>query len=62
MIYKFEDYKKVEIKRNHLNLGQTREDGASFQVNSRYIEKDGRPWIGVMGEYHYVRDSREKWE
>ncbi|WP_189260286.1 beta-galactosidase [Pseudobutyrivibrio ruminis] len=62
MIYKFEDYKKVEIKRNNLNLGQTREDGASFQVNSRYIEKDGRPWIGVMGEYHYVRDSRENWE
>ncbi|MBQ7470079.1 MAG: beta-galactosidase, partial [Pseudobutyrivibrio sp.] len=62
MIYKFKDYKKVEIKRNHLNLGQTRADGASIQVNSRYIEKDGKPWIAIMGEYHYVRDCHENWE
>ena len=62
MIYKFKDYEKVEIKRNHLNLGQTRADGASIQVNSRYIEKDGKPWIAIMGEYHYVRDLHENWE
>lgn len=62
MIYKFSEYKQTELKCNHLNLGQVRDDGASFQVNSRYIEKDGKPWIGIMGEYHFVRDSRDRWE
>ena len=62
MIYRFSEYKPTELKKNHLNLGQVRADGASFQVNSRYIEKDGKPWIGIMGEYHFVRDSRDRWE
>ena len=62
MLYKFSEYKPTEIKRDHLKLGQTRADGASFQVNSRYIEKDGKPWIGIMGEYHFVRDSHDRWK
>ena len=62
MIYAFKDYKKSVIKRGHLNLGETRSDGSSFNVNSLYIEKNGKPWIGIMGEYHFVRDNRDNWE
>ncbi|MBR1623626.1 MAG: beta-galactosidase, partial [Pseudobutyrivibrio sp.] len=62
MIYRFKDYQKNEIKRGHLKLGETRADGSSFNVNSTYIERNGKPWIGVMGEYHFVRDNRENWE
>lgn len=62
MEYGFKEYKKAEIKRNHLNLGQVRADGSSYQVNSLYIEKDGKPWIGIMGEFHFVRYPRSDWE
>ena len=31
-------------------------------VNSRYLTKDGKPWIPVMGECHYSRIPRDKWE
>ena len=31
-------------------------------VNSRYLTKDGKPWIPVMGECHYSRIPREKWK
>ena len=31
-------------------------------VNSRYLTRDGKPWIPVMGECHYSRIPREKWE
>jgi hypothetical protein len=62
MEYGFKEYKKAEIKRNHLNLGQVRADGSSYQVNSLYLEKDGKPWIGIMGEFHFVRYPRSDWE
>ncbi|SEK53444.1 Glycosyl hydrolases family 35 [Pseudobutyrivibrio ruminis] len=62
MEYGFKEYKKADIKRNHLNLGQVRADGSSYQVNSLYIEKDGKPWIGIMGEFHFVRYPRSDWE
>ncbi|MGV8136070.1 MAG: hypothetical protein AB2L20_12730 [Mangrovibacterium sp.] len=29
--------------------------GHTLAVNSRYFEKDGQPWIPVMGEFHYWR-------
>lgn len=35
--------------------------GGRIRVNSDYIERCGVPWIGVMGEYHFARDSRENW-
>lgn len=62
MIYTFKDYNKSVIKRGHLNLGETRADGSSFNVNSLYIERNGKPWIGIMGEYHFVRDNSANWE
>jgi len=62
MTYGFKKYKKEIVKGDHLNLGQTRDDGKSISINSRFISKDGIPWIGVMGEYHYVRDNCENWE
>ena len=62
MIYSFKEKENKEIKRGHLNLGETRADGSSYFVNSSYIEKNGKPWIGIMGEYHYVRDNHENWE
>ena len=30
-------------------------------MTSRYLERNARPWLPVMGEYHFVRDNRENW-
>ncbi|QCB94517.1 beta-galactosidase [Cellulomonas shaoxiangyii] len=30
-------------------------------LTSRYLERDGRPWVPVSGEVHYARIPRERW-
>lgn len=57
----FEDYKPSEILRGHLKMGGANDTGERIDVNSLFIERGGRPWIGVMGEYHFSRDSRRHW-
>lgn len=32
-----------------------------IQVSERYLLRDGRPWLPVMGEYHFARDRRDRW-
>ncbi len=61
MVYKFKEYKKSEILRNHLRMGGANPDGVRIDVTSLYFERGGKPWMGVMGEYHFSRDAREKW-
>lgn len=34
----------------------------TFDYNSRYLEKGGRPWFPVMGEFHYSRYKETLWE
>ena len=52
----FKPYAPSEILRGHMRMGDDH-----ISVNSRYIERDGKPVLPVMGEYHFVRDSRENW-
>lgn len=61
MVYKFKEYKKSDILRNHLNMGGANPEGEQIDVNSLYLERGGKPWIGVMGEYHFVRGSCKEW-
>ncbi len=61
MPYQFKDYKKSKILTNHLNMGGKSPDGKEINVTNLYFMRDGKPWIGVMGEYHFVRDSRDHW-
>lgn len=61
MEYRFEKYSPSKILRGHLKLGGADPRGERIDVNSLYIERGGRPWIPVMGEYHFVRDARERW-
>ncbi|MBQ3427468.1 MAG: beta-galactosidase [Clostridia bacterium] len=61
MEYKFEDYKRSEILRGHLNMGGVDPSGERIDVTSLYLERGGKPWVPVMGEYHFVRDKRENW-
>ena len=61
MQYKFKDYHPSEIQTNHLHMGGKNPDGEEIDVTSLYFTRGGKPWIGVMGEYHFVRDSRDHW-
>ncbi|WP_051172439.1 beta-galactosidase [Microbacterium indicum] len=36
--------------------------GHGIRVLTTHIERDGRPWIPIMGEYHFSRDDPSLWE
>lgn len=57
----FKKYEKSEIITNHLKMGGKNPLGEEIYANSLYFTRGGKPWIGVMGEYHFVRDNRENW-
>ncbi len=40
----------------------TSPSGSVLGVNSRYLTLDGKPWIPVMGEFHFSRYPRSQWE
>lgn len=61
MTYKFKEYKKSEIQRGHLRLGGQNPAGERIDVNSLYFERGGKPWIGIMGEFHFSRYNRKYW-
>lgn len=61
MIYQFKPYKRTELLRNHLHMGGQNPQGERIDVTNLYFERDGRPWIGVMGEYHFSRAHKEDW-
>ncbi len=60
-MYQFKEYKKSEVLRGHLDLGGANPEGERIDVTNLYLERGGKPFIGVMGEYHFSRDSRENW-
>ena len=44
-------------------LGTSRApDGSTLGVNSEYLTRDGKPWIPVMGEFHFSRYPEAYWE
>jgi hypothetical protein len=51
------------IETGYLKLGTaTAPDGAVIGVNSRYLTLDGKPWLPVMGEFHYSRFPAQDWD
>ena len=39
-----------------------RPDGETLTVNSRYLLLNGKPWLPVMGEFHYSIYPEQEWE
>jgi beta-galactosidase len=39
-----------------------RPDGETLTVNSQYLVLNGKPWLPVMGEFHYSRYPEQEWE
>lgn len=52
----------TEVKRNHLDLGGTNAKGDKIEVNSFFLEKNGKPFIPVIGEFHFSRYPHQYWD
>jgi beta-galactosidase len=47
----------------HLKLGAaTSPKGETLAANSQFLLKDGKPWLPVMGEYHFTRAPAAQWD
>lgn len=51
---------QVTIPKEETPIRPLLPEGA-FSANSRYYTKDGKPWIPIMGEFHYSRYPRKEW-
>lgn len=46
-----------------LHMGtSTGPGGHSITVNNRYLMRDGKPWLPVMGEFHFTRFPPQEWD
>src|SRR4249920_382588 len=49
------------LERGFLRLGEYPRPGHRLEVNSRWLERDGGPWLPAMGEFHYSRCPASEW-
>ncbi len=45
-----------------LGMGGKNPAGSEINVNTQYLTLDGKPWMPVMGEFHYMRVPRSDWD
>lgn len=45
-----------------LHMGTGKGPGGTIGINSQYLTRDGRPWLPVMGEFHFTRTPAAEWE
>lgn len=45
-----------------LHLGGKSASGHDLEINSRYLTMDGKPFLPVMGEFHFSRYPQQEWE
>lgn len=50
------------VRRGELELGGRSATGRELAVNNRYLELDGRPFVPVVGEFHYARYPAAHWD
>lgn len=62
MRYSFDHYEKSPVKTHHLKLGGSNPQGETIDVTSLYLTRGGKPWLPVMGEFHFSRYDADKWE
>ena len=58
---RFAPFRSTPILEGHLRFGGADPAGVRLDANSRYLTRGGQPFLPVMGEYHFSRDSRENW-
>ena len=50
-----------DILSGHLRVGGTNPSGVEINANSRYLTLAGKPWLPVMGEFHFSRYPNRFW-
>jgi len=46
-----------------LRFGSARSpEGHAIEATSRYLTREGKPWLPVMGEFHFSRYPEAEWE
>ncbi|RDE07536.1 beta-galactosidase [Sphingomonas aracearum] len=45
-----------------MGMGMGRGPGGTIGVNNLYLTRDGRPFVPVMGEFHFTRTPAAEWE
>lgn len=53
---------ETEIREGQLKMGSPGLKGKEIRINNRYMTLNGKPIIPVMGEIHFSRLPRAKWE
>ncbi len=53
---------RTDVMRGHLDLGGRSITGDTIGVNSFYIERNGKPVIPVIGEFHFSRYPHQYWD
>lgn len=52
----------INLVSGHLNMGNPGTDKNHIKANSKYLTLNDEPIIPVMGEFHYSRCKKDKWE
>lgn len=60
-MYTFRKFQQPVVLKNHLHLGGKNPEGEQIDVTSAYFTRGKKPWIGVMGEFHFSRYDRKYW-
>jgi hypothetical protein len=51
----------LSVLSGHLKMGGSNPQGVEINANSRYLTMNGKPWLGVMGEFHFSRYPNQLW-
>jgi beta-galactosidase len=52
----------LPVSISYRTRGAASPSGQTIGVNSRYLTLNGKPWLPVMGEFHYSRYPEAEWE
>lgn len=53
---------RTDVMRGHLDLGGRNIKGDTIGVNSFNLERNGKPFIPVIGEFHFSRYPHQYWD
>ncbi|MEO6453264.1 MAG: beta-galactosidase [Ginsengibacter sp.] len=56
------DVPSFKIDSEHLKLGGTNSNGDKISVNNFYVSLNNKPWLPVMGEFHFSRYPNQYWD
>ncbi|QJD87120.1 beta-galactosidase [Cohnella herbarum] len=54
--------RKPVLIEGHLRMGGSNPAGEVINANSLYLTRGGKPWLPVMGEFHFTRFPHGQWE